>query len=52
MTEAEVVLTGGSVLTMDPDRRVEQAVAVEGDRIVATGGDADIRPLIRSFRAG
>ncbi len=43
---ADLVLTGASVVTVDPSRPRAGAVAVESGRIVAVGGDADVRPLI------
>ena len=39
-----VLYRGGPILTMDANNRVVGAVAVEGDRIVAVGSDADVRP--------
>ncbi len=43
---AELVLTGGAVMTMDADRPTASAVAVRGGRIVAVGGDRDVRSYI------
>ncbi len=43
---ADLVLTGASVVTVDPSRPRAEAVAVESGRIVAVGSDADVRPLI------
>ncbi|HVU91435.1 MAG TPA: amidohydrolase [Jatrophihabitans sp.] len=40
--QADVVLTGGRVVTMDPARPAATAVAVRGDRIAAVGSDAEI----------
>ena len=36
---ADILITGGAVITMDPQRRVieDGAVAIEADRIVAVG---------------
>lgn len=42
---ADLVITGGRVLTMDPDNPVAEAVAVRGDRILAVGSNDDIREL-------
>lgn len=39
---ADVILTGGTVLTVDSADRVAQAIAVRGERIVAVGSDAEI----------
>jgi predicted amidohydrolase YtcJ len=40
---ADVVLVNGHVVTLDPGRPRATAVAIAGDRIVAVGGDAEIR---------
>ncbi len=40
--EASLLLSGGTVLTLDPDRPTAGAVAVRGERIVAIGDDAEI----------
>jgi predicted amidohydrolase YtcJ len=45
---ADLILTGGRVLTMEPTRRVAESVAVRGGRIVAVGRAADVRPLVGS----
>ncbi|MFP6625288.1 MAG: amidohydrolase [Myxococcota bacterium] len=34
---------GGSIVTMDPQNRVVEALAVDGDRIVSTGSRAELR---------
>jgi len=39
---AGLVLRGGNVMTLDRGSRVASAIAVEGERIVAVGGDAEI----------
>ncbi|WP_336651811.1 MULTISPECIES: amidohydrolase [unclassified Leucobacter] len=43
---ADLVLIGGSVLTMDEAGSRAEAVAVAGGRILAVGAQADIEPLI------
>jgi len=48
---ADLVLTGGSIFPGDPARTWAEALAVRGGRIVAVGGDRDVRPLVaRSTR--
>lgn len=42
---ADLILVNGTVLTVDPDDRVAQAVAVRGSRIVAVGSNAEIERL-------
>ncbi|MEE9230278.1 MAG: amidohydrolase [Acidobacteriota bacterium] len=39
---ADIVLTGGKVITVDPDDRITQAVAVRGNRIAAVGSESEI----------
>ena len=48
--ECDLLLTGGSVVTVDDERRVIEpgAVAVSGNRIVAVGTDDDLA----GYRAG
>jgi len=43
---ADLVLLGGKVVTVDPNKPAAQAVAMRGDRIVAVGEDREITPLI------
>ena len=43
---ADLVLLGGRIVTVDSARPEAQALAVRGDRIVALGSDAEIRPLV------
>ncbi|MEV6594851.1 amidohydrolase [Streptomyces acidicola] len=43
---ADLVLTGGRVLTLDEDFTVASAVAVAGDRITAVGTDASVGKFI------
>jgi len=45
---ADLVLTGGPVVTMDAARRTAEAIAVRGGRIVAVGNARDLRPLAGS----
>ncbi|MBB5939334.1 amidohydrolase [Streptomyces zagrosensis] len=42
---ADLILTGGDVLTIDDGFTVAQAVAVKAHRILAVGGDAEITAL-------
>ncbi|MGA0612423.1 amidohydrolase [Caldimonas sp. KR1-144] len=43
---ATMVLRGGKVHTMDAQRTVAGAIAIRGERIVAVGDDASVRPYI------
>ncbi len=43
---ADLVLRGGRVVTLDPARPEAEALAIEGDRIVAVGRDDEIAPWI------
>ena len=43
---ADLVLTGGHVHTVDAANPRAEAVAVRGERIVAVGSAADVRPLV------
>ncbi len=43
---ADLVLRGGQIFTADAARTWAEALAVRGGRIVAVGGDRDVRPLI------
>src|SRR5262245_22647112 len=45
MTRPDLILLGGRVLTLDSALRVEEAVALTGDRITAVGTSADVRRL-------
>lgn len=45
---ADLVLKNGYVYTADPGRRVAEAVAVRGNRIVAVGSNAEVEALIGS----
>jgi predicted amidohydrolase YtcJ len=42
---ADLVLTGGRIFTADAAKTWAQALAVKDGRIVAVGGDRDVRPL-------
>jgi predicted amidohydrolase YtcJ len=44
--EATLLVRTARVVTIDPESRIAQAVAIRGDRIVAVGTDDEIRPLI------
>ena len=50
--EADLLITGGTVITMDPERRVleDAAVAIAGDRILAVGPSAGVARLYRAKR--
>jgi predicted amidohydrolase YtcJ len=39
------IFVGGKVITVDDQFSIQQAVAIDGERIVATGSDAQIRAL-------
>ena len=43
--EADLVLVGGRVITLDAENRVAEAVAVRGERVVAVGTAAEIEAL-------
>jgi 5-methylthioadenosine/S-adenosylhomocysteine deaminase len=47
-----LLITGGTVITMDPARRVldDGAVAIRGDRIVDVGPAAELRPRYEAFQ--
>ena len=44
--QADLVVVGGTVLTVDADFTVAEALAVRDGRILAVGSEADIRNLI------
>ncbi|HSB40587.1 MAG TPA: amidohydrolase [Methylomirabilota bacterium] len=46
MPHADLVLTGGKILTLDPQGRSVQALAVRGERIAALGTDDEIDRLV------
>ena len=43
---ADLVLLGGKVITMDPERPEAEAVAIAGDRILAVGSRDEIQALV------
>ena len=43
---ADQVFRNGNIHTMDPDRPRAEALATRGDRIIAIGSSADLKPLI------
>lgn len=46
--DIDMIVTGARILTMDPSRPVEQALAVRGDQIFAVGRDDEILSLAGS----
>ena len=42
---ADTILTNGKIVTVDDQFRTVQAVAIQGDRIVATGGNDEVQKL-------
>src|SRR5512143_299074 len=46
MPDADLVLTGGKILTLDPRSRTVEALAVRAGRVAALGRDDEIAPLI------
>lgn len=42
---ADIILTGGRVLTFDDASSVSEAIAIRGNRIAALGGDRDVTAL-------
>ena len=46
MTTADLVLTGGKILTLDRQSRIVQSLAVRGGRIAALGRESEIAGLI------
>jgi predicted amidohydrolase YtcJ len=45
---ASLILYNGSVHTVDAQDRIAQAVALDGDRVLAVGSNATVRPLWRT----
>jgi 5-methylthioadenosine/S-adenosylhomocysteine deaminase len=52
LTACDVLISGGIVLTMGPDRRIlwDGAIAITGNRIVEVGRRADVEPRYRPAR--
>ena len=50
MTTAQHILTGGTILTMDPAQPTAEAVALAEGRILAVGRQADILALAETTR--
>lgn len=50
--EADLILTGAEVVTMNPDQPLAEAVAVMGGRIVAVGGAAEIAAAHKGATTG
>ncbi len=48
IVQADIVILGGNVITVDPVKPKAQAVAVKFGRILAVGSDEQIKPLIGS----
>lgn len=46
MPHADLELTGGKIVTLDPRSRIVSALAVRGDRIAALGTDEEIARLV------
>jgi hypothetical protein len=46
--EADLVITNGKVTTVDKDFSIKRAVAVKDGKILAVGGNDDIKPFIAS----
>jgi predicted amidohydrolase YtcJ len=46
LSRADLVLRGGTVLTLDRSSSVAQAIALHGERIAAVGSNADVSTLI------
>lgn len=46
--KADLVITNGKVITVDPDFSIKQAVAIKDGKIIAVGADSDIKAFIAS----
>src|SRR5438105_2061025 len=46
MAPASLVLTNGKIITVNARFEIVQAIAIDRDRIVAVGSNADVQPLI------
>ncbi len=42
---ADIILYNGKIITVDGSGSIQQAIAIQGDRIMAVGTDADVLPL-------
>ena len=51
MTQQRMILHGGPILTMDPDRPEVEAVGIIGDRIAAAGSLANVRAAVPQAEA-
>ena len=49
-TAADLVLTGGKIVTLDPQSQIAEAVAIAGERIIAVGRDADLAAIAEDAR--
>lgn len=45
---ADLVLKNGKIITVDPEERIREAVAVKFGRILEVGSEGDVKPLIGS----
>ncbi|MBN1418200.1 MAG: amidohydrolase family protein [Planctomycetes bacterium] len=43
---ADLVIRGGTIRTVDPDRPAAEALAIRGDTIVAVGSEEDVAPWV------
>ena len=43
---ADLALTGGKIVTVDPDESIAEAVAVKHGRIIAVGSNSEVERLI------
>ncbi len=43
---ADLALTGGKIVTVDPDESIAEAVAVKHGRIIAVGSNSKVERLI------
>jgi len=44
--QADMVLTNGNVVTVEPDQPSTEAIAISGDKIIAVGSSAEIAAYI------
>jgi predicted amidohydrolase YtcJ len=45
ITGADLILYNGKIITVDAQDRIFQAMAIQGDKILAVGSDIEIKPL-------